>query len=67
MDGYEATIKIREIEQTNNFVNCPIIALTANYLNNESIKCFSVGMNRFLTKPFDFKVLESIFNELELA
>ena len=66
MDGYEATIKIREIERANNLGRCPIIALTANFINDEQIKCFSVGMDGFLAKPFKTDELESILKELNL-
>jgi len=52
MDGYEATVKIREIENiTGNHV--PIIALTAHALESHREKSFSSGMDDFLTKPID--------------
>ncbi len=51
MDGYELTEKIRanpseKIKQT------PIIALTAAATSNEINKCFDIGMNDFIIKPF---------------
>ena len=55
MDGLKATTIIRETHKT-----LPIIALTANALKGEQDKCHAVGMNDFLTKPFEEKVLLNI-------
>lgn len=46
MNGIEAADKIRQKSQI------PIIALTANSSKQEQEKCFEVGMNDYLTKPF---------------
>ena len=44
MDGLEATVKIREVEVTNNAgKRTPIIALTANTMDNDRNKCLSYG------------------------
>ena len=52
MDGYDATRYIRKkFESPKNQV--PIIALTASALIGENQKCFKVGMNDFVAKPFD--------------
>ncbi len=51
-DGYEATKKIRtELEGTRK--NIPIIAMTANAIKEETLKCLEVGMDDFITKPFE--------------
>jgi len=51
MDGYEATIRIRNsVSNANSTV--PIIALTASALIDERNKALEVGMNYHLTKPF---------------
>jgi signal transduction histidine kinase/CheY-like chemotaxis protein len=47
-NGYEATQEIRKLK---NGQTVPIIALTAGNIKGEKEKCFSVGMNDFLTKP----------------
>jgi len=48
MDGFEATIKIREMETDH---RTPIIALTANSLPEDRARSFAAGMDGFLTKP----------------
>lgn len=49
LNGYEATKLIRE--ELKSYI--PIIALTANAIKGESEKCLSLGMNDYLSKPFD--------------
>jgi len=68
MDGLEATIKIREVELLNKTEKrTPIIALTANTMDNDRDKCISYGMDDFLAKPFDIEKLKTIFAELEIT
>jgi osomolarity two-component system sensor histidine kinase NIK1 len=53
MDGYEITIKIRELENERGVIKkVPIIALTANALDNDKDKCLQAGMTDYLSKPF---------------
>jgi CheY-like chemotaxis protein len=68
MDGLEATIKIREEEKINGIEKrTPIIALTANTMDNDRDKCISNGMDDFLSKPFDIEKLKLIFVDLSLS
>jgi PAS domain S-box-containing protein len=46
MNGMDATIRIREKSQV------PIIALTANASKTEADRCFGIGMNDYMSKPF---------------
>jgi len=67
MDGLEATVKIREIEPAvNGDKRTPIIALTANTMDNDRDKCLSYGMDEFMSKPFDIDKLHNIFQELKI-
>jgi PAS domain S-box-containing protein len=52
MDGYEATQKIRAMSDPY-FHNIPIIALTASAMAGMKDKVAKVGMNDFISKPFD--------------
>jgi PAS domain S-box-containing protein len=49
MNGYEATIAIRELEQGDHRI--PIIALTAGNVKNERERCTAAGMDDFVVKP----------------
>jgi osomolarity two-component system sensor histidine kinase NIK1 len=64
MNGFEITIEIRKFEQKNNVENpVPIIALTANTYDNDREKCFEVGMNDYLSKPFTAEQLIEIIHK----
>lgn len=54
MNGLEATKVIR----TELLRETPIIALTANAIKGEKDKCFQVGMNAYVSKPFDHEELQ---------
>ncbi len=67
MDGLDATLKIREYENSNHITpQTLIIALTANTMDNDREKCLSYGMNEFMAKPFDMERLNQIFRELNI-
>ncbi len=53
MDGYTATQRIRR----DLLLEIPIIAMTATALIGEQVRCFEVGMNDYMTKPFEFSDL----------
>jgi len=67
MDGFDATQKIRKWEAGERHI--PIVALTAMLFENEIKKCFSVGMDECVAKPFDadtlFQLIETLVNEPE--
>lgn len=68
MDGLEATTRIREEENRKKAEKrTPIIALTANTMDNDRTKCLSYGMDEFLAKPFDIEKLKVVFNKLEIV
>ncbi|MFT7185359.1 MAG: two-component system sensor histidine kinase BarA [Pseudohongiellaceae bacterium] len=61
MDGYETTQIIREIEKSNpHKVRTPIVALTAHAIDGEAERCFQVGMDEFITKPYKLAQLEMV-------
>lgn len=60
MDGFETTKNIQQLETFN---NAPIIALTANAMQQDKLKCFQAGMLGFLSKPFTKDDLQKVLNE----
>ena len=64
MDGYEASRKIRGLEDRE-LASIPIIALTANAFDEDKKEALSNGMNAHIAKPLDipvlYETLESIF------
>jgi PAS domain S-box-containing protein len=50
LNGLEAT---RQIRETSECRNTPIIAMTANAFAEDKERCFAAGMNDFMAKPFD--------------
>jgi len=53
MDGFEATKHIRDDMNS----NIPIIALTADVTSVDVEKCRNIGMNDYVSKPIDERVL----------
>lgn len=53
MDGYAATKYIRNVMK----LSIPIIAMTASALKGEKSKCIEIGMNDYLSKPFDISFI----------
>ncbi|GMH06557.1 hypothetical protein Nepgr_008397 [Nepenthes gracilis] len=58
MDGYEATKVIRKAELGTGS-HIPIVALTAHAMSSDEAKCLEVGMDAYLTKPIDCKLMVS--------
>ena len=56
LDGFETTQQIRASVSHSHL---PIIALTANASQRDAEKCFTAGMDDFLTKPIDIKIFEA--------
>ncbi|MGL4602846.1 MAG: response regulator, partial [Iodobacter sp.] len=65
MDGLEATRVIRARERANpRTKRLPIMALTANALEEDRQLCISAGMDLFLTKPLRPALLKQAMTEL---
>ena len=64
MDGFETTKAIRNYEEEKGTEEkIPIIALTANALDNDRDKCYSAGMNEYLSKPFTADELVGVIHK----
>jgi CheY-like chemotaxis protein len=59
MDGFAAT---RAIRSHRHFHALPVVAMTANVLPDDLLKCRGVGMNDHVGKPF---LVKELFDTLE--
>ncbi|MES3003695.1 MAG: response regulator [Pseudomonadota bacterium] len=50
MDGIEATIAIRKMP---GFQSLPIVAMTANAMERDQVRCIEAGMDDFISKPIE--------------
>ena len=66
MDGYEATRRIRALENKA-LAKIPILAMTANAFDEDRRTAAECGMNGFLSKPIDIaeviQTLQRVFGE----
>ncbi len=63
MDGYEATIAIRQYEKDNGLEQTPILALTANAFQEDEQKCLDCGCTAHMAKPVKKKKLLQALEE----
>ena len=63
MDGFEATRIIRRPDSPVLNHTIPIVALTANALKSDHDQCLAAGMDDFLTKPIQAKVLAEVLSQ----
>ncbi|MCE2595264.1 CHASE domain-containing protein [Motilimonas cestriensis] len=60
LDGYEATKVIR---QNLEFLNLPIVALTADVMQDEKIYAIEVGFSAHIAKPIDIDILKATLSQ----
>jgi len=60
LDGYATTERYRQWERQHGQRRTPVVALTANALQGDDGKCFSAGMDHYLSKPFSNEQLRAV-------
>ena len=61
VDGLEATRLIREAERSGKR-HVPIVALTANAMKGDDLRCLSAGMDAYLPKPVTVAALKDLLS-----
>jgi len=61
MDGFEATIAIREREKFTG-LHQPVIAMTALAMKGDRERCLAAGMDGYLSKPIDRQQLDEVLS-----
>ena len=60
MDGYEATLRIRQMEQSRGGSHIPIVAMSANAFVEDMDKAYTAGMDNYITKPIAPEEVDSV-------
>ncbi len=63
MGGTEAAKEIRKFEKEHGRSHLPIIAMTANVLDEDRARTIQAGMDGFLAKPINLKELKRTLNK----
>jgi len=63
MDGYEATRKWRQVEDSEDRGRLPIVAMTANAMQGDREKCLLAGMDDYLAKPVSIASLQQVLKK----
>ncbi len=58
MNGYEATAEIKR-----RGISTPVIATTANVMEDDNIKCLQAGCDSYISKPIDRTKLQNMISE----
>jgi signal transduction histidine kinase/DNA-binding response OmpR family regulator/HPt (histidine-containing phosphotransfer) domain-containing protein len=53
MDGYEATRSLRAKESMHKLPRLPVVAMTANAMAGDRVKCLDAGMDDYISKPIN--------------
>jgi CheY-like chemotaxis protein len=61
MDGFTAAKHIRKLTTHHNKV--PIVALTADAMEEDKERCLASGMNDFISKPFRLEEIHDVIKK----
>ncbi len=59
MDGLEATRRIRALQRVGSLPFFPIVAATAHASDSDRQACMQAGMDGYIAKPLDLRVMRS--------
>lgn len=62
LSGYDVTKKMRMYEKETNRPAVPIIAMTADAMEETRAQCLKAGMNEYVSKPIDMDILREVFS-----
>ncbi|WP_065187603.1 PAS domain-containing hybrid sensor histidine kinase/response regulator [Shewanella woodyi] len=62
LDGYSMTKQIRELEEKSDKRKVPIIAITGAAMSGDAERCYSMGMDGFVSKPLILKDLKKVID-----
>ncbi|KAI9801457.1 MAG: hypothetical protein M1833_002689 [Piccolia ochrophora] len=62
-DGYQTCKEIRRWERKEKYAHLPIIALSANVMDDVLERCIQAGFSDYVTKPVDFKSLSKSMSD----
>ena len=60
MDGFDATIRIRDPQSRVRDGAIPVVAMTANVMQGDREKCLAAGMNDFIPKPVESDKIQRV-------
>ena len=60
MNGFEVLKRIRKMEE---FESIPVLAITANAMENDVKKGMDLGFSYYITKPIDINKFMKIIND----
>lgn len=63
MDGYQLATTIRAEEKEKGLRHLPIVAFSANAMAGEAQRCYTIGMDDYLSKPTPLTKLQAILNK----
>jgi CheY-like chemotaxis protein/HPt (histidine-containing phosphotransfer) domain-containing protein len=66
MDGFEATARIRAMEQTTGR-HTPIVAMTAHAITGDRERCLEAGMDEYISKPLEKSQLLELLERFSTA
>ena len=65
LDGYATTHRLRELGMTaKNGAPLPVLAMTANALEDDRQECIGAGMDAYISKPYSYDNLVSTLESL---